>query len=913
MKKTGLKAACLLLIWVLLWAATGLAMAEEEAPVEEAASGLRNIIVLPYTNAPNLYSNADPENRFLDTFSGLFQLLPDDGSVLYSVCAMDANNDVITVSSPADVQISLERVMNARQADQIRRIKNLELKENDLLFILDCSGDYDASEWRGLAELIDNGVHICFIEIQNERNQNKKDGFVRGLSLTEIIPNQFQEIGNISFCWMDNMVNPLDILLPMMQSLTDSEYMKVNLNEDSIFEILPLVSLTTKTRLLLQWADSLAENGINSVQTESAGELVYGNSAFAIIDILKGTSHIAVPASAANSVYFLTEEIGTDQIALAISKTTDKVFSRNQQNIYEVSLQGSTVDASAIAADLQSHGLQMTLKREEDSSFSVPMIWFEDQQKWTATVTYNQGGTWTMYAEADLGGDRIIKSGPETVTVENHPPVVGLDGSLLSESGLPVGSADNPIRIWVNNPWDESTKEMVSIPLQIKDDDNDTMTLFANGETEHFVTNLGKVSFSEIVNGSARMIITLNAVEGEQQIEIDTPFTITVQGSDGQDDSVPVEITFMLQDLNNALRQVTVSDIVSGDPQAKKQDFDVFFTVDTSACSDPSRVLAVLKDHAEYRLVLSEDELVPMTLKEDGNEYHATLRVNDPGRQTLTVTETMQLPVPASKTIQIQGSSPDVRKRLQNLEDEIENDGDVLKWDSAVFLGQNIFEDADKDAFTVTVSITDGDNHPYTLKPVENGTGPIIYEVKSGKPDTPVEISSEQSFKLRFMEEGNFTVKFTAKDVDGESDQVSMNIQLVTRWNKILGYVKKYAPYAAAAILLILILTYLLKPSFKGKTVHMTMTNADMEQMMEIPLNEWKKSKKPFWQLLTCAAFPPEPELFEKISKVQVKPARRGIIILKASELTGRKRVVVDDRHPLNCQLGDVNLTITVK
>ena len=935
MKKSSLIMACILIALVLCWAVAVSALAEWSQPDREPGAFAGKVIILPFANG-DYYSVADPEKRILETLASMFQLLPADGSVTYEILLYGEKPTPVSGPQEAFSKISLagpgKGKNNINPSNQIKSLSDITSNDT-LLLVIDCSDDYKTS-WNGLKDIANNGTKIVFIEIESTHNKNKYSKFVDNLSGVPLIPNKIvtTTTKGLDFCWINDTEKPLNVLLPLFEELTGSHYTAVQPDANGEYNIDLFTSLTEQVRLAIQRSSEL-----NVSEDKTALILADGVEVKTVIDnsiVLattgEGSGKITV-SPAAGAVYYEKQEKSTKDISLSISVGHDQNFNVKEENSYYITITGAGIDEVAFAADMESRGIQMILRNEE-GSFAQPMDWNVNKRCWETTVTYDNSGEWILYAEVDLGVDKsVITSETHKITVLNKKPTVALG------SGVSDGTENTPIMLWINNPWDENTQSSVTIPLLVTDDEGSEVTLSVEKEDgsfedSTFVTGLGTVAFSK---NKDQIEITLDKQGEKLAVKTDEAFLITVKGSDGDKESDPLSVWVILQDLTAEIQQVTAGTIETDETLIKKHPFEVAFVLNVSDCKNPDDVLMMLLDKAQYYVGLEDQEVVPMKYDDDRKAFCASVKQDSAGQTEITITEALGLPVPGSKTIVVAGNRP-VRhlnaENPENIEDRIDKNGNNL-WDSNPLIGTTLFIDEDEDEIKLLVNVVRMDKTERTIKLTEvlddayemlgesneahREDKPAIYiatpaEVGETK---ALEIPATKTFQLRFLEEGSYTVTLRAKDIDGESDDSFVfNISLVSLKTIIISCVKKYAPVVIASLILFLILAWVLKPSYKNRVLQLINVTENAKQTVELPLKSWKKAKKPLWQVLTCAAFPPEPALYKLVSKTEIKPTCKGVQLLNAGVLTRReKRVKIDEDHPFHCQLDGMMLTITLK
>lgn len=935
MKKSSLIMACILIALVLCWAVAIPALAEWSQPDNEQNAFAGKVIILPFANG-DYYSVVDPEKRILETLEGLFQLLSADGSVTYEILLY--GEKPIPVSGPQEAfsKISLtgpgKGKNNINPSNQIKSLSDITSNET-LLLVLDCSDDYKTS-WNGLKDIANKGTKIVFVEIESAHNKNKQSKFVDNLLGVPITPNKIitTTTKGFDFCWISDTEKPLKVLLPLFEELTGRHYTAVQPDSNGEYSIDLFASLTEQVRLAIQQSSE-------SVNSEDKNALILADNvdvkttidnSIVLATTGEGSGKITV-SSAARAVYYEKQEKSTKDISLSISVGYDQNFNIKEENSYYVTITGAGIDEVAFAADMESRGIQMILCNDE-GSFAQPMNWNVDKRRWESTVTYDKSGEWILHAEVDLGEDKsVITSRAYETTVLNKKPTVML-GSEISN-----GTEDNPIMLWINNPWNERTQSSVTIPLLVTDDEGSEVTLSVKKEDgsfedNTFVTGLGTVAFSK---NKDQIEITLNKQGEKLVVKTDEAFLITVKGSDGDKESDPLPIWVILQDLTAEIQRVTAGTIETDETLIKKHPFEVDFALNVSDCKNPDSVLMMLLDKAQYSVRLEDREAVPMQYDDDRKVFCARLKQDNAGQTEITITEALGLPVPESKMIVVAGNRPVKHlnaENPENIEDRIDKNGNIL-WDSNPLIGTTLFADEDEDEIKILVNVVRMDKTEQTIELTEvledanemSGESneahredkPAIYIATPAEDEKTraLEIPATKMFQLRFLEEGSYTVTLRAKDIDGESDDSFVfNISLVSLKTIIIRCVKKYVPVVIAGLILFLILAWVLKPSYKDRVLQLINVTENAKQTVELPLKSWKKAKKPLWQVLTCAAFPPEPALYKLVSKTEIKPTYKGVQLLNAGMLTRReKRVKIDEDHPFHCQLDGMMLTITLK
>ena len=503
-----------------------------------------------------------------------------------------------------------------------------------------------------------------------------------------------------------------------------------------------------------------------------------------------------------------------------------------------------------------------------------------------------------LHVELSLNEETVLTSEEEDAPVENTPPEVSYEGDT---------------HLWLNDPWDE--KKTLELPLKVtdrEDSENGVITLSATGAgtSSDFIEGLGTVS---VVSSLAKLVIKL----------IDTPnvsaFKVAITASDDQATSAPTEISFTVEDLISRLTELDqpVVSINDGTNSAVKKNlpFRVVLRLGEADTQQAQDTQAMLQAHMHVTVQLTaEDEPVsePVPLVwDDNNRAVAELKVPKSGEyklHTLCNTGTDKFTVSVQDiAFSVAGAPPTVSDTL--LKDTpnavmVSPDGVAAEmWRSDELSVKDLFTDENQDDITVSVTV----NQQGKALPLTQKGNDVIVDDSSGTDG----VEQTEPFCLVFRTAGEYNVTLTAKDEDGTGASRSFTITVLSSRASAIRQMLMIAGIVVAALILLAILAYLLKPSFKGKAAEVEISSPEWNQRTVVPLSAWGKKKRPMYQLLTCTACPPETEIYEALASVIMIPGRRCIRLKGTQSLDGHVATRISAKEKFSIRLGHYDVTIS--
>ena len=880
-------------------------LTEAEAQENLEGQGISQIILVPYSSNNNNYQNADPKGTILDVLVGSLHLLPDE---------MGADFTLINQGTPSNVELqtltsSMITMMKGGNTPKkcINAIDSLmsdQTMEKTAILVLDCSGNYDDEWTANLTGYADRGAKVFFVEIQNQYNAKRRNDFAAPFHIpSEYKENQLalsQSHPNLSYAWISDPDLALDVFCPFIRQILQKELTRVE-SGDGVFNITPFASLTASTDVIIPGAFS-AEN----VESGTAAvELIYQNPAFTYLRVGQGTDRIQIAQGSVPAIYASQSFINTDGISLQLGSSSSRTqFEYQDKNELYAWIDGSDIDPAVLAQDLINQGLQPVIT-DQDNRETV-MTWDPDAQRWTGSVLLDHSGEWNLQVLIrDKEGKSLFQSNTYSCTVTIKEPEIQLG------EGWPEGTDENPVVLWTFDPWNPQTYKQVEIPFQTVG----KLSAAANSDmNQTFVPDVGDLKVNAENN---KIEIVLN----NYQVSETKDFDIYLVSDIGEIKSQPKRIHVTLHNLAENIRKINIKPVPMDQTRVQKnQNFTAAAVIEDEECN-PDAVVRV-RDHLQlFASVIDQDGkavVPPVRMSEEEKRYTAELRYNRSGKYSVQISgnwegteETEEFEsafVLEPIAFSLEGSKP--VKSSDNIPDQegvLPINREQSYWETEKYKISDLFTETDNDMMTVAISVLQ-EGSQAGLHIAEDG---IITLQEQGPSE--LSLTDVNEFAFRLTGAGAYQISIKASDEDGESESYRFTVNVKTLLEKILDQVKKYGVFALAGIILLIIVLYLLKPSFKGKTLDMTVTNEQWNQSTQLDLAAWGKTKKKFYYLLTCCACPPDPALYEEFAQTWVKPTRRGIKLKGVKKQTGQKTARIDENHSFSCSAGPYRIAITVK
>lgn len=863
------------------------------------------IIVLPYQTKDASYEKRDRYGVLEGATQDLLRMLPSDGTICFSVLSSDTKGDVVQTDSGNEAAdaFSFEKFRN-KTSDSVVQLEqqlNAVSARRKLVLIL-YSGNKSYATWsKSLAVLATDQVSVYFVQMGMGDDASKRSDFFEAVSSPENADCGFSpssDNGQIYYAWLDDVKHTAKLYLPLMKELLGYDLAEVTADENGDFVVSGLATLMEETQLLIQRRPDSAlpgvtdQNGIAVTPEEST----IGSRVLCLQKITGQHGWLSVADDSVEAVYAAVKQNAISDMTLTLGNTEGSyAFLRHDQTSYYALLESETIDTGALSEELERQGTHVLLKDESDALIAE-MYWDQGDQRWkTAEISFDEGKpNQKLHAELSLEEGRMLTSEAKDAPVTNTPPVVSFEGEM---------------HLWLNDPW--SAEKTLKLPLKVADQEDADMggiqlDVSESGTTNKFIEGLGTLS---VENSPAMLKIDL----------IDTPnvsaFAVEVTAFDGQTKSAPAILSFTVGDLTGELNKLVTPTlrINGGDEAAIKKNFPFFISLQLGEenSQDAKDALNILRQHLQLSVRLTaEDELVPMTW-EDENTATAHLMAHKSGNAVLSVwcdtgTEKFQLTVP-DKTLTVTNTPPEVSAAQMNrLSDAIMTspDGTAQEmWRSDEIVASDLFTDENQDAVTMSVVVT---RKGQPMRLTQKGNELIV----DGSAATDPAVERIEPFRLIFTAMGEYDITLTSRDEDGTGASRSFSITVLSQRAAQIRKLLLLAGIGLVLLALATILGYLLKPSFRGKSVEVVITSSTWQRSTVVPLDAWRKQNRPLYQLLTCAACPPESELFEGIASVTMIPGRHGIRLKGAKALDSHAATFINAKQPWSVKLGRYDLTI---
>ena len=645
-------------------------------------------------------------------------------------------------------------------------------------------------------------------------------------------------------------------------------------------------------------------------------------------------------------------------------------YDRNK--MAEITVAAVGVDAEALRKDMEANGYQLFAVDEANNEI---LLEYQDG-KWNGTVCIDNNKTFAIkmsktniYASGTDGAQAFLSSMENGSALEIHAnnsaPVLTLDTDETEAQEW-----------WINNPWNEGTDgELKIFQVRVSDTDGDKVDLSTGDAVSEGIhvsikplseqddETIPEATPAETLRdaGPTEQLYTV-VVEPKEwvdedenaktSLETDKTYHIELIGYDGMSKSEPLSLDFVVYDTLTYLDAVHVNEnqqlIFSENEKYKKTDITVSVPLTIEAGRLSERVAQMIREHYSIMLLVTkpDQETVSyvMELQEQGSvdsqgnmiyQAETSISLDDAGEYGMQIVfkgyEGMQglMDVPASpEKVDILNHAPVQRENPDYQWDDagemtsFDTDPDE-QWVMAPFSANDLFVDADNDTITITVAVKD--ENQKTLALLEQRDGEWLVDGEGVYSGGPARASGDETVSLIFEKKGNYTLTITATDGESESaeaDRIEHGITVTSERDRLAAEAAEarlrrliIAGLVVLTLAIVAGLIQLLRPGYKGKTIHVAVQYRDgWKQETTVSLGNWGKATIPIWQVLTCAACPPEAEIYNAFENVQMKPSRQGIMLTNAKALAGDSNTVrLEENDAWTVQIHDYQVSLSQK
>lgn len=879
---------CLLIVCALWFCLVTCAGAEEltqpatvsdivtEEPTEDESQTVTEppldmqIFLLPQINRE--YSNVDKNEHFIDVLTGLTSLMPIEKSqtVLYASSRGDEMQLGGTPSFEAPYAV----------ADMNEQLQSLPLeyggqaRRNIVIAIESRSmetADEIEQEWGELKALSASGVDVYVIGLETKKNKTSGKLMAEwiGAASNDAVAYENQMVQaneHLHFVWITDYNQCIDALQPLAETLTGMNFKQVQPDEQGEFVVYPYAEMIQEHVLLVE-GNLKKVSILNAADEPIACNVVVSNDALTILQVTDeveqvDTLRLSVDGKV-KAVQLASTYKPVEAVELAFENRSGKSeFKRNEVGSFYATLTG--VDPTRLVQSMAKRGVACEVIELGSGNVLGTMQYDAEDTMFQYEHTLTMpSGELQLCARISLDEGLVLMSEPYTVRVTNTAPRV---------------TSQNETMYWTQDPWDATSSSAILIPLTVEDDEQDAVQLRLVEPASGVIPGLGSVSLD-----TEMQAIRIDLFE---QPSTDTQFNIKVAGSDGEMDSAECDVGFKLYDLTaelQNLQQLACITVVPDTIIEKHNEFNVSVSFDFPAGMSQTvkdALLTEIQEHYTVQLQISDQREKAPLVWQDGT-WRATCSVELAGDYTLRAVfncDHSDLRIEATKIgVQIRGSVPEIGDEMLlpimglvlPKQDDSGNTTRVLDG----LTPSQLFKDANQDDITASVTVAQ-------------------YSWKNDEWQQTLDVTAvgDQLAEVQFDMPGKYEVRIKSSDVDGNGAEIASTIFVITyKQSLILGAVVCVLAILIA-VLLIRTVAHIIKPSFKGKMIEVTISSSRWERVAQIRADAWKKKKQPLSALLTCAACPPDSMLYEAAKSCIVKPNRKGITLLKGSELGFEKK-----------------------
>lgn len=862
----------------------------------------RQLFILP--NVTRDYPGNDASKHFQQFLNDALQLFQTSGKVRTGLFSNQETAPTLIEGAMETAAVELPVQVEDTTASLKKIPACLHDSESNLVVAIESANaqrqDTISERWFYLKKLASAGVPVLLIGLETRNNQGAATALSTWCNKGQPDPafeaNRIMDYGhNLHFVWINDYNNLSTTLLPLMNTLVGKEFVQAESDEEGNYHLFPYAALTQSTTLMLLGDLTGADFQILNGQSEPVDYVTeFQDDMMMLVNVSGGQDTLIVPSTTGlTGLAWWNHETAVSTFSLTLENADGKtLFTRNEEARFFVSI--SDMDAERLVNDMALHNDRCELIDAKTGETLTYMTYDAKDHVFRANYVF-QSSCEKRYLQAriQLSTGIELLSKYFALTVTNTAPIVKSLGETL---------------YWIHDPWDESGSSLLRIPIETSDAENDEIQLRIDNPRSGVMAGLGSIKISD---DQQYVEIELN---DEPQTE--TPFTILIAGSDGEQDSSQCQIAFQLFDLQaqlQALQQQAKMILPEEENIFKRQNFTVAVKIELPETVAPllrQSLSKVLQEHLTFQLsvVSMEDGSTkpPLNMDYVDGQWQCTVQLDASGDYALTAICNTQTP----DALAFEVNSVTDMLQVQNHPPKAMTDSETLTLEEALM----------EDDGTGTESFALSGLKPSKLFADEDGdeismtlTAQRMQEKSEDSEITlTAEASGEKEASLVIRVPGTYQVTAASRDEDEPGEIITFTVKAVSVRAQQLKRLLLLAALIVAAILLILLVIHLIKPSFKGKVVHLTLHTSQWDSKSTLHLDAWKKKKQPMYLLLTCAACPPDDLLYAAFEGCEWKPMRHGAVLLKTESLGMGKKILFRDNEPVTLQVGQYSLELMV-
>lgn len=868
-----------------------------EGIVEESAEPALDTQIFLLPKITQDYTEKDRREHFVSVLKDVVgSLMVDDSQQVVLFPAKNNKEPEIGQTVEFDVPYAVSNP--AQWLQQVYDTDHLKAKKNIILVIEGRNLQKEAEiseDWallKQLAELDD--VEVYMINLYTSKNESAGRVLMNWISdgqLTEVsaAENKLVDVTDkLHFTRVTDYTQALQPLMPLIEEMTGLQYTGMQADESGVYRIYPYVDLTLQQQLLVESSEQVQvtvtdKNG-NVLNCEPS---ITGKSLQAVVLPDNNTTLNVTVTGEHCAVYWGYQYKALDDLKLVVQNREGRnSFARNEQTSFYASILG--MEQSKLVESMNSRGATCELINGETKEVFATMNYEAERNLFLVDYAFTQPAEQVpVCARICLDEGVEFLSEPFIVQVTNTAPVL---------------TAQNESLYWVADPWRQVAS--LKIPLTVTDAENDEI----------------KLDLVDLETGAMAGLGTIVVNDAEQCLEIGLfaeptlgeEFSIKVRCSDGVAYSETSEINFTLYSLTEALQQMQngATLTLDGDNEVKKyQEVSLRVALNFPENTSPmwqEALAQVICERMEGKLSIvpstpdAELSEIALTMLDDGwqavcsmskaDSYQLTASlVSDWGGWTIT-TQPVDILVKGNRPVIADETYP-VRQKLVIPEPEAEKEAGYWLHD---IVPNQLFQDEDGDEINMTATVVQ----------MIHGAPQDVVMTAQAMGDQPLEMCITQP--------GKYELSMVAEDADGASEKIVSTLYVLTYRQQMVMYALLAAVALLLAVLLIKLLVHLMKPSFKGKVVEVTINSEHWSRTARINTGSWKKKAQPLNVLLLCAACPPDGVLYDAAAGCMIKPQRKGIMLCKGENLNLEKKCRISVNENATASVGQYTLTVAV-
>lgn len=868
-----------------------------EGVVEESAEPTLNTQIFLLPKITQDYTEKDRREHFISVLKDVVGSLAADENqqvVLFPA----KNNKAPEIGQTVEFDIPYAVSNPAQWLQQVYDTDHLKAKKNIIIAIEGRNLQKEAEiseDWallKQLAELDD--VEVYMINLYTGKNESAGRVLATWISdgqLTEVsaFENKVVDVTDkLHFTRVTDYTQALQPLMPLVEEMRGLQYTCMQADETGVYRIFPYVDLTLQQQLLVESSEqvqmTVADKNGNVLNCEP---VVVSKSLQAVALPDNYTTMNVTVIGEHGAVYWGYQYKALNDLKLVVqNREARNSFARNEQTSFYASISG--MEQNKLVESMNSRGVTCELINGETMEVLATMNYEAERNLFLADYAFTQPAEqMAVCARIRLDDDVEFLSEPYIVQITNTAPVL---------------TAQNESLYWVADPWRQVAS--LKIPLTVTDAENDEIKLELVDMETGAIAGLGTI----VVNDAEQCLeigLFAEPTLGEE-------FSIKVRCSDGVVYSETSEINFALYSLTEALQQMQngATLTLDGDHEVKKyQDVSLHVSLNFPENTSPmwqEALAQVICERMKSKLNIvpstSDAEMTEIALtmidggwqvdcsmsRADNYQLTATL-VSDWGGWTIT-TQPVDIHVKGSQPVIADETYPTWQK-LVIPEPEVNKEAGYWLHD---IVPNQLFQDEDGDEIIMTATV---------VRMVHDAPQDVAMTVQA---------MGDQPLEMCITQPGKYELNMVAEDSDGASEKIVSTLYVLTYRQQIVMYALLVVAALMLAVLLIKLLVHLVKPSFRGKIVEVTVNSTHWSRTARINMNSWKKKAQPLNVLLLCAACPPDGVLYDAAAGCMIKPQRKGIMLCKGENLNLEKKCRISVNENATASVGQYTLTVAV-